>query len=105
MNADLSKFAGYDAQVVGISVDSTFCHIAWQEKAIGWLDFPLLCDYYPHGEVAEKYGVLRTGDPIPGITDRAIFIVDKQGKIAFSQVYDLGEQPENEEILEELKKL
>lgn len=105
MNADLAKFAGLDAQVVGISVDSVYCHIAWQEKALGWLGFPLCCDYYPHGEVAAKYGVLRTGDPIPGITERAIFIINKQGKVAFSHVYDLGEQPENQDILDELKKL
>jgi len=48
---------------------------------------------------------MRLGDPIPGINERAIFIVDKQGKIAFAKVYDLGEQPDNEDVFEALRKL
>jgi alkyl hydroperoxide reductase subunit AhpC len=104
-DADADKFAGYNAQVVGISVDSIFSHIAWQEKSVGKLKNPLCSDFYPHGEIAKRYGVLREGPPIPGINDRAIFIVDKQGKIVFSKLYDLGEQPENEEAFEVLKKL
>lgn len=104
-NADLAKFAGLDAQVVGISSDSTFCHIGWQEKDIGLLNYPLASDYYPHAAVIQKYGVLREGPPLPGISERAIFIVDKQGKIAFAKVYELGEQPPNEEVLAALRKL
>ncbi len=104
-DADADKFAGFNAQVVGISVDSIFSHIAWQEKSVGKLNYPLCSDFYPHGKVAKTYGVLREGPPIPGINDRAIFIMDKQGKIVFSKVYELGEQPENEEAFEVLKKL
>ena len=104
-NADLEKFAGLDAQVVGISCDSTYCHIAWQEKDIGLLKYPLASDYYPHAAVAQKYGVLREGPPLPGISERAIFVIDKQGKIAFAKVYELGEQPPNEEVLAALSKL
>ncbi len=104
-NADLAKFAGLDAQVVGISCDSTFCHIGWQEKEIGLLNYPLASDFYPHAGVAQKYGVMREGPPLPGISERAIFIVDKQGKIAFAKVYELGEQPPNEEVLAALRKL
>ena len=104
-NADLAKFAGYDAQVVGISVDSIPCHIAWQKRDIGLLDYPLLSDFYPHGQVAELYDLLRLGPPIPGINERAIFIVDKQGKVVFAKLYDLGEQPENEELFEVLRTL
>ena len=104
-NADYEKFAGLDAQVVGISCDSQFCHIGWQEKDIGLMKYPLCSDFYPHGSVAEKYGVLRLTDPIPGINERAIFIVDKQGKIAFAKTYDLGEQPDNEECFEALRAL
>lgn len=103
-NADLAKFASYDAQVVGISVDSIPSHTAWQ-KQIGTLDYPLASDFYPHGAVATKFGVLREGAPIPGINERAVFIVDKQGKIAFAKVYDLGQQPDNEECFEVLRKL
>ncbi len=104
-NADLEKFAGYDAQVVGISVDSIPSHIAWQQKSIGKMDYPLASDFWPHGAVAQKFGILRTGDPVPGINERAVFVVDKQGKIAMAKVYDLGEQPDNEDCFEVLRKL
>ncbi len=104
-NADLAKFAGYDAQVVGISVDSIPSHIAFQKKEIGMMNFPLCSDFYPHGHVATEYGVLRTGEPIPGICDRAVFIVDKSGKIVFAKTYPLGQQPKNEEVFEFLQRL
>ena len=102
---ELDKFAAYDAQVMSVSVDSTWSHIAWQEKEIGKLNYPLASDFYPHGEVAQKYGVFRTGDPIPGINERAIFIIDKSGKIVFAQLYELGEAPDNSEVFEALEKL
>jgi alkyl hydroperoxide reductase subunit AhpC len=102
-NADLEKFAGYDAQVVGISVDSVFSHIEWQKRDIGLLRYPLCSDFWPHGEVARQFGVLREGPPVPGINERAVFVVDKQGKIAFSKVYDLGQSPPNGEVLEALR--
>jgi alkyl hydroperoxide reductase subunit AhpC len=104
-NADLDKFAGFDAQVVGVSIDSIPSHIAWQKKDIGLLNYPLCSDFFPHGDVAKQYGVLRHGDPIPGIPERSIFIVDKEGKIAFSRVYELGEQPDNEDCFDILRKL
>ncbi len=104
-NDDLSKFAGYDAQVVGISVDSIPCHLAFQKKEIGTMNFPLCSDFYPHGHVASLYGVLRTNDPIPGINERAIFVVDKGGRIAFAKLYALDQQPKNEELFEALKTL
>ena len=104
-NADLEKFAGFDAQVVGMSVDSIPSHIAWQEKSIGILNYPLGSDFFPHGDVATKYGILRSGDPVPGINERAVFVIDKTGKIAFAKVYDLGQQPDNEDCFEVLRKL
>ena len=70
-NSALEKFAGFDAQVVGISGDSIFSHIAWQEKAIGILRYPLASDFHPHGNVAKTYGVFREGPPLPGISERA----------------------------------
>lgn len=104
-NEDASKFAALNAQVVGISCDSTFCHIGWQEKEIGLLKYPLCSDFFPHGAVTQKYGVLRSGAPLPGISERAVFVVDKNGKIAFAKIYDLGEQPPNAEVLAALEKL
>lgn len=104
-NADLDKFAGYSAQVVGISVDSIPSHVAWQKRDIGWLKYPLCSDFYPHGAVAQKYGILREGPPIPGINERALFIVDKQGNLAHAKVYPLDQQPENDVVFAVLEKL
>ncbi len=102
--ANLGKIAGYDAQVVGISVDSVFSHVAWQ-KSLGGLEYPLAADFYPHGEVGRRYGIFRSEPPIPGISERAIFIVDKEGRIAFARVYELSKVPDNEELFAELEKL
>ena len=104
-NAELEKFSGYDAQVVGISVDSIPSHIAWQKKEIGILDFPLASDFYPHAEVVSKYGILRLGDPIPGISERTVVVVGKDGKVKFVKVYPLSEVPDNEEVFAVLRKL
>jgi len=104
--ADQARFAELDAQVVGISPDSPYSHIAWQKKDVGRLDYPLLCDFWPHGAVADAYGVLRReAPPLAGISERAIFIVDRDGKIAFSKLYDLGQQPPNEDLFEALRKM
>jgi peroxiredoxin len=99
-NADLATFEGYDAQVVGISIDSVHTNKAW-EKSLGTLNYPLLSDFWPHGEVAQKYGVLRQ----QGQAERALFIVDKEGKIAYIDVHDISLQPDNEDLFEELRKL
>ena len=104
-NADLNRFAGFDAQVLGMSVDSIYSHIAWQKKDIGMMNFPLCADFYPHGDVAKKFDVLREGDPVPGINERAIFVVDKEGIIQFARVYRLDQQPENGELFDVLKEL
>ena len=105
MNLDVEKFAGYDAQVVGISVDSIPSHLAWQKKEIGWIGFPLASDFWPHGEVARKYGVLRESDPVAGISERSLFVIDRQGAIAFAKVYPLDRPPENEEAFAVLRRL
>lgn len=104
-NAELEKFAGYGAEVIGISVDSIPSHMAWQKKEIGMLSLPLASDFYPHGEVASSFGILREGDPLPGVSERAIFVVDKQGKIAYAKVYPLDRQPEPDDIIDVLRKL
>lgn len=105
LQADLAKFASFDTEVVGISMDSVYSHIAWQEKGIGWLDYPLASDFFPHGEVARKYDIFREKPPIIGINERAIFVIDKQGIIRFAQVYDLGQQPDTTEVFAVLEQL
>ncbi len=61
--ADLERFAGYDAQVLGISVDSVPCNTAWA-KSLGGLSYDLLSDFHPKGEVAKAYGAYRANDGI-----------------------------------------
>ena len=103
--ADLAKFAGYNAQVLGISTDSNPCHVAFQ-KSLGGLSYPLASDKWPHGEVGKAYDVFPAAKAAHlGINERAIFIVDKAGKIAWAKVYDLGQQPDNAEVLDALRKL
>lgn len=105
LEAARSRFAAQDAQVVGINVDSIPSHIAWQKYDVGTLGFPLCSDFYPHGEVIGRYGLLREGPPFPGISHRAVVIVDKEGKVAWKKVYDLGTVPDVKEILDALEGL
>jgi len=86
--------------VLGISVDYTAANAAWA-KSLGIKELPLLSDYWPHGQVAQAYGVLRP----QGFTERATFIVDKEGKIRFIHVYDIDELPNNQELLGALGKI
>ena len=88
-----------------MSVDNIYSHIAWQRLEIGWMDYPLASDFYPNAEVARSTTCFRVKPPIPGINERAIFVIDKEGIIQFSKVYDLGQQPDNAEVFEVLEKL
>ena len=105
LNANLAKFAGLNAQVLDISVDSVSSHIAWQKKEIGMMEFPLCADFYPHAGVSTQYGILREAPPVPGISERAAFIVDTNGKLAFAKIYPLDALPDKEELLAALRKL
>ena len=99
--ADLERFKGYDAQVLGISVDSVPCNTAWA-KSLGGLTYDLLSDFEPKGEVARAFGAYRAAD---GISERAIFIVDKEGKIAYKDIHDIADQPDNEDLFDVLRNL
>jgi len=105
LNADREKFAALDAQVLDISVDSIYSHKAWQKFEIGEIQIPMCSDFYPHGEVTQSFGIMRDGPPLAGISERAAFIVDKQGKIIFAKVYPLDQTVQNEELLGALQKL
>src|SRR3954453_13289099 len=96
-----SRFAGFDAQVVGVSVDSALTNGAWA-NSLGGMNYPLLCDFWPHGGVAKGYGVLMEER---GICERAIVVVDKQGKVAYVDVHETSEQPDPEVLFEVLQKL
>ncbi len=88
------------AQVLGISVDSVPCLKAWAEN-LGGISFPLLSDFYPHGSVAQSYGVLRA----EGYSERAIFVIDKRGIIRYVDVHDIDEQPDNDLLFRVLGEL
>lgn len=104
-DAAREQFAALNAQVLDISVDSIPSHIAWQKKEIGPTKVPLCADFYPHGAVTQAFGILREGPPVSGICERAAFIIDRHGKIAFARIYPLDQLPDIEELLRELKKL
>ncbi|HYW53145.1 MAG TPA: redoxin domain-containing protein [Dongiaceae bacterium] len=93
------RFRTANAQVVGVSVDSRFANAAWAAQ-IG-ITFPLLSDFYPHGAVAERYGVLNPR----GMPERAIFVVDKDGIVRYIDVHELKEAPDPAVLFEELAKL
>jgi len=65
---------------------------AWAES-LGKISFPLLSDFWPHGMVAEKYGVLRPAD---GHSERAIFVIDPYGVIRYIDIHAIDDQPDNE---------
>ncbi|MGH9357313.1 MAG: redoxin domain-containing protein [Terriglobia bacterium] len=101
--AEIAKFSG--TQVVGISTDSVFSHMAFQQ-ALGGVSYALATDRWPYAGTAQAYGVFPpTRHSIPFANDRAIFVVDKDGKIAWFKIYDIGTQPQPNEVLEALKKL
>jgi peroxiredoxin len=99
--ADLSRFEKHDTQVLGISVDSVPCNTAWA-KSLGGISYDLLSDFEPKGDVARKFGAYRAAD---GITERALFVIDKQGKIVYKDIHDIGDQPDNEVIFDVLRTL
>ena len=89
-----------NTQVLGISVDSVDCLKAWAES-LGGITYPLLSDFFPHGQVAQTFGVLRA----EGYSERAIFVLDKQGIVRYVDVHDIDQQPDNEELFRVLEKL
>ncbi len=97
---DLDRFKELNTQVLAISVDSTPCLQAWQ-KTLGGIMYPLLSDFWPHGEICRKYGVLTEN----GFADRVIFIVDKKGIIRHIDNVGLKVVPDNEEVLKFLSEL
>jgi glutaredoxin len=98
---DLYKFEGYNTQVLGISVDHIPCLKAWAES-LGGISYPLLSDFWPHGAVAQLYGAFREHQ---GKSERALFVIDKQGIVRYVDIHDIDEQPDNEEIFRVLRQL
>ena len=94
------EFDRFGAQPVGISVDGAWCHLAFARDRK--LYFPLLADFEPKGDVAKRYGVYRWSE---GVSERALFVIDSEGKVAWSYVSPLDVNPGADGILEALEEL
>ncbi|MDB6016168.1 MAG: Alkyl hydroperoxide reductase subunit C-like protein [Pedosphaera sp.] len=99
-NEVLPEFQGLGAELMGISVDGAWCHAAFCRDRN--LHFPLLADFEPKGEVARRYGVYRQGD---GVNERALFVIDADGKIFWSYVSPIGVNPGAGGVLSALERL
>ena len=98
-NEMLSEFQEYDAQIVGISVDGPWCHMAFAKDRK--LRFPLLADFEPKGEVSKRYGIY---DTKTGTCERALFVIDAEGIVRWKYVSPVGINPGAEGILDALDK-
>jgi peroxiredoxin len=99
-NEILPEFSRHGAQLVGLSVDGIWCHLAYARDRK--LRFPLLSDFEAKGAVARDYGVYRAGD---GVCERALFVLDGKGIVHWSHVSPLGVNPGADGILRALETL
>ncbi|CAN5586520.1 redoxin domain-containing protein [soil metagenome] len=99
-NEILSEFQEHNAEMIGISVDGVWCHEEFAK--VRKLHFPLMADFEPKGAVAKLYGAYRAAE---GISERALFVIDKNGLIAWSYLSPIGMNPWAGGILEALEKL
>jgi peroxiredoxin (alkyl hydroperoxide reductase subunit C) len=95
-----NTFDRYDSMLLGITVDNLPTLRAWTDQ-MGKLWFPVLSDFWPHGAVAEKYGVLRSD----GVSERALFVIDKIGIVRYIHVHDINKRPPLEDLVNEFEKL
>jgi peroxiredoxin len=95
-----ARFDALGARVLGVSVDAGPAKKAWAD-ALGGLTHDLLSDFHPKGQVASDYGVMRDD----GISERAVFIIDRTGTIRWAQQYLIPEQPDHEEMFRQLEKI
>jgi peroxiredoxin (alkyl hydroperoxide reductase subunit C) len=94
------EFEKYDAVLLGITVDNIPSLSAWTSQ-MGGVWFPVLSDFYAHGATAIEYGILRS----EGVSERALFVIDKQGVIRLIHVNDINRRPDAGIIFDALKKL
>jgi peroxiredoxin len=103
-NISKELFDKNDAILLGITVDNIPTLYSWTKQMCNpneTLWFPVLSDFYPHGAVASKYGVLRS----EGVTERALFVIDKKGIIRYIDVHDINQRPPLEELAKALEEV
>jgi peroxiredoxin len=99
-NEILPEFRKHGAELLGISVDGVWCHEEFAKAR--HLHFPLMADFEPKGDVARKYGAYREAD---GFSERALFVIDKNGVIAWSYCSPVAVNPGADGILDALERL
>jgi peroxiredoxin len=99
-NEVVPEFHSHGPELLGISVDGVWCHAAFARDR--HLHFPLLADFEPKGEVARKYHAYRSSE---GVSERALFVLDRQGTIAWSYCSPIAVNPGADGILDALETL
>ncbi len=93
-------FEAREAVLLGITVDNLPTLFSWTRQ-MGELWFPVLSDFWPHGRVAGRYGVLRSD----GTAERALFVVDKKGILRWIDVHDINRRPPLEDLIRAMERL
>ncbi len=93
-------FEAHDAVLLGITVDNIPTLFSWTNQ-MGKLWFPVLSDFWPHGAVADRFGILRSD----GTSERALFVIDKKGIIRYIDVHDINQRPSLEDLVRALEML
>jgi peroxiredoxin (alkyl hydroperoxide reductase subunit C) len=97
---NIEQFANDTVQVLTLSIDSSFVHKIFSQR--DELNFPLLADFWPHGEVAQAYGVFNSE---AGVSNRGTFLIDRDGVIRFSEANEIGEGRDPQRWLAEIAAL
>ena len=100
LEKNFGAFKKLDTVAFGVNIDSLPSKKAWA-KDLELKKTQLLSDFWPHGAVAQKYGIFRDKD---GFSERANILLDEEGKVIFSKVYDIGELPDIDEILDLIRR-
>ena len=99
LEANLAEFEKYNTVPLGMSIDSYPSKNAWA-KELGVANVKLLADFWPHGKVAQDYGLFREEQ---GFSDRANVLIDEAGKVTWVKVYDIPELPDIAEVLDKVR--
>ncbi|SMC49537.1 redoxin domain-containing protein [Sporomusa malonica] len=99
LEANLAEFESYNTIPLGLSVDSYPCKNAWA-KELGIAQVQLLADFWPHGEIANKYGLFREQE---GFSERANVLIGEDGRVLWVKTYPIPELPDIAEVLNQIK--
>ena len=101
LETNRARLGDLNTVAVGVSVDTVPSKKAWA-KSLGIEGTRLLSDFWPHGAIAELYGIFRKDD---GISERANIILDERQNVSFVKVYEIGKLPDIEEVLGHIKRM